>query len=312
MRGLYPRALNPLRQTPHPSAMLRVASAPLPQGETGKSLLARPHDPRDPLHVGGRQRAVGVARFSDCSSSVLAVRRFNSRTITSPARGFHHHAVAAPDRRARRHHDDVAVAIDGLHRVAGNFQRIGVLVVTAGSADLVPALAGRKAASSKWPRSPACAKPSSGTDCTVRAASPINCTKLSIELLVAASALEINSVEGQRSRPSGRDALGFVEGGGIEAGFFRQARSRRPGALGQTIQRGPDLVVGQRCAALSAVWPWRGFVEFRNYYLNRPISATWRKRPDSRPLSCAGAADTVARQIRRFRGNPKKLNDKQD
>src|ERR1700688_3515453 len=57
--------------------------------------------------------------------------------------------------------------------------------------------------SSKVPLAAACAKPSSGTDCTVRARSPINCTKLSMELLVAASALATDSVEGQRSRPSG-------------------------------------------------------------------------------------------------------------
>src|SRR5512135_2445040 len=57
--------------------------------------------------------------------------------------------------------------------------------------------------SSKWPLTEACAKPSSGTDCTARAPSPISCTKLSMELLVAASALETDSVEGQRSRPSG-------------------------------------------------------------------------------------------------------------
>src|ERR1700680_544031 len=56
--------------------------------------------------------------------------------------------------------------------------------------------------SSKWPPFPACAKPSSGTACAVRALSPINCTKVSIELLVAASALASDSVDGQRSRPS--------------------------------------------------------------------------------------------------------------
>src|SRR5580692_7918948 len=56
--------------------------------------------------------------------------------------------------------------------------------------------------SSKASVAAACAKPSSGTDGACRAPSPINCTKLSIELAVAASALAIDSVEGQRWRPS--------------------------------------------------------------------------------------------------------------
>src|SRR5664279_1568461 len=43
----------------------------------------------------------------------------------------------------------------------------------------------------------------------------------------------------------GGDALGFVEGGGVEAGTFGQPRGRQSGALGQPVQRGPDLVVAQ-------------------------------------------------------------------
>src|ERR1700676_874842 len=42
------------------------------------------------------------------------------------------------------------------------------------------------------------------------------------------------------------DAFGLVEGGGIETGFFRQARSRQSAALGKPVKRSPDLVVGQR------------------------------------------------------------------
>ncbi len=142
--------------------------------------------------------------LSDCSSSVFAVRRFNSRTITSPACVFT--TTRSPRRIGvrRRHHDDVAVAIGGLHLVAGNLQRVGMLVIDRGQRHLVPALAGREpaivemAAGCRPARSRAAAP-----ICTVRALSPINCTKLSMELLVAASALATNSVEGQRSRPSG-------------------------------------------------------------------------------------------------------------
>src|SRR6185312_119841 len=41
---------------------------------------------------------------------------------------------------------DVAVAIGRLHRVAGNLQRVGVLVSDGGESDLLPALADREAA----------------------------------------------------------------------------------------------------------------------------------------------------------------------
>jgi hypothetical protein len=42
--------------------------------------------------------------------------------------------------------EDVAVAIKRLHAVAGDFERVGVLVVDPGKADLVPALTGGEAA----------------------------------------------------------------------------------------------------------------------------------------------------------------------
>ena len=100
----------------------------------------------------------------DRSSIVFAVRRLNSLTITSPSRGLDHDAVAAPDRRGGRHHDDGAVAIGRLHRVAGDFQRIGVLVIRRGERDLVPALAGREAAVVEIAAGAGLARPISGTD----------------------------------------------------------------------------------------------------------------------------------------------------
>src|SRR5258708_39034484 len=80
-----------------------------------------------------------------------------------------------------------------------------------------------KPPSSKWPPLAACAKPSSGTDCTVRAVSPISCTKGSMELLVAASALDTDSVEGHRSRPSGVTRFDLLK----EVGSRPQSLGRR-------------------------------------------------------------------------------------
>src|ERR1700757_3861628 len=81
----------------------------------------------------------------------------------------------------------------------------------AGSAIASQPLPAGSPPSSKAPPFPACARPSSGTVRTVHALSPIKCTKLSIELLVAASALATDSVEGQRSRPSAVTRLDLLK-----------------------------------------------------------------------------------------------------
>ena len=62
---------------------------------------------------------------------------------------------------------------------------------------------------------------------------------------VAASAFATDSVEGQRGAAVGGDALGFVEGGGIEPGLLGEAGRREPGTGGEAVERGPDLGVGQ-------------------------------------------------------------------
>ena len=120
-----------------------------------------------------------------------------------------------------------------------------MLVTGRGQATSSQPLPAGKPLSSKWPLLPACAKPSSGTDCTVRAVSPINCTKVSMELLVAASALATEfrrraSVRGRRG-----DALGFVEGavGSRPARLASSPQADSPEALGKPIQRGQ-------------IWPW--------------------------------------------------------
>ena len=57
-----------------------------------------------------------------------------------------HHAVAFARRRIRRDDEDIPVAVERLHTVAGDLERIGVLIVDLGEADLVPALTDGKAA----------------------------------------------------------------------------------------------------------------------------------------------------------------------
>src|ERR1700756_766785 len=65
---------------------------------------------------------------------------------------------------------------------------------------------------SKWVPAPAWAEPSRGTTCkAVGAVLPTRCRKLSMELLVAASALATDSVEGHRSRPSAVTRLDLLK-----------------------------------------------------------------------------------------------------
>ena len=231
MRGLDPR-IHHASQSLFRSVMDRAGvngsgNDDVATGSPTRSLRSTPH--RSAASV--RSAWLGL---SDCSSSVLAVRRFNSFTITSPSGGLHHHAVAAADRRARRHHDDVAVAIGGLHRVAGDLQRIGVLVIGRGQRDLVPALAGRKAAVVEIAAGAGLREAEQRHRLrAARAPSPINCTKVSIEALVAASAFATDSVDGQRSRPSAVMRLDLLKVVGSRPGACakpggRQARRARP------------------------------------------------------------------------------------
>ncbi len=143
--------------------------------------------------------------LSDFSSIDFAVLRLSSFAITSPLLRAHHDAVAAADRRRRRYDDDVAVAIGRLHRLAGDFERISVLVVDGGKRDLVPAVAGRKAAVVEIAAGAGLGEAEQRHRLTVAPApaGSISVTKASNGVPVAASALAIDSVEGQRARPCG-------------------------------------------------------------------------------------------------------------
>ena len=109
-------------------------------------LLAGPDDAGDPHHVLERQCAlgmVGVERFELDLLGGLALEFLDHHLAVL---GLDHDAVAAPHGRRRRHDDDVAVAVGRLHGLAGDFQRVGMLVGYRGKCDLVPTLADRKAA----------------------------------------------------------------------------------------------------------------------------------------------------------------------
>src|SRR5689334_15712039 len=109
-------------------------------------LLACPDDARDPDDVRDLQYAIAmlsVERFELYRFRGLALELFDHNLALA---GLDHDTVALAYRGARRDDDDVTVAIRRLHRIAGNFQRIGVFVGNGRKSDLFPAFADRKSA----------------------------------------------------------------------------------------------------------------------------------------------------------------------
>ena len=115
-------------------------TAAIVQAMTGgrPDLLARPQDARHPRQVCARQfarRIGGVERDQlDRSLGLPAQHLGQHFAITCP----HHDTVAPAHRRARRNHDAVAAAIDRLHRVARDLQRIDLLVARGRGSALPP------------------------------------------------------------------------------------------------------------------------------------------------------------------------------
>src|SRR5262249_28799379 len=136
------------------------------------------------------------------------------------------------------------------HGVAGNLQRVGMLVVEGGKPDLIPALAGRKAGFVEM------AGPRGLRNADQREALPG----------LRASALldqPHEGVEGGFGRdqclgdrlgrgPAGaaveRDPLRLVERGGIEARLPGEGGWREPRMSREAVEGGPDLGVGEHAA----------------------------------------------------------------
>ena len=65
---------------------------------------------------------------------------------------------------------------------------------------------------------------------------------------MAASALATDSVEGQRARPSGVMRFDLLNVVGSSPERLARPGRRELGARGEPVERGPDLIVRQRCA----------------------------------------------------------------
>src|SRR5258705_8198509 len=82
-----------------------------PSPGSEESLLARPNNPCDPLDIAGRNRAVGMVRIERLQLQCLGGPAFQLPDHHFAGPRFHHHAGAAPDRRARRTPKDTAAAV---------------------------------------------------------------------------------------------------------------------------------------------------------------------------------------------------------
>ena len=124
-----------------------------------------------------------------------------------------------------------------------------MLVVDRRKCDLVPALADRKAAVVEIAAGAGFGEADQRH--RLRASpfdSPISDTKVSTLTPVAASALATDSVEGQRARPSGVMRFDLLKVVGSRPDRLARPDGDSFGARGEPVERGPDLVVGQRCA----------------------------------------------------------------
>ena len=188
-------------------------------------------------------------------------------------------AVAAPDRGIRRHDEDGRVPIHRPHRVAGNFQRIGVSVLDGRKSGLVPAVAVGKAARVEIA---GVGRPgrsrSSARSAPARATAPIRATNWSTVVLVAARHFATDSVDGQRCRWSGVTRLDLLKVVGSS-----------PARLAS-----PDGEVPARAASASMasqIWVWVEHGGWRG----RRHGGTWVRR--ARRTAVGAGADRTDRRL---------------
>ena len=195
-------------------------------------------------------RRIGIERLQFDRLGALALE-FRRHHLAVP--GLDDHAIAAADRRGGRYDDDIAVSISGQHRVAGDFERIGMLVVDGRKIDFLPALADRKSAviEETGSRLPPPARSRARPAPPWRASSVMRPTKTSTLVPVATSALATDSVDGQRARPAGVTRFDLLNVVGSSPARLARPDGERPARDSQAIEGGPNLRMREHDARLA-------------------------------------------------------------
>ncbi len=209
--------------------------------------MARPYDARHPQDVAHGQGPLAVARRNRLQLDGLGGAAPELVDRHCAVGSLDHHAVAAPDRGGRRHQQQRSFLIERRQRAAGDLEGIGVAIVDGRKLDLLPAapirearfveiagLAGLRQAEQRQ-RVPDCGR--AGRlhhlrECRDRCPGGGERLRDRFGRWPALAAI-------------GSGPLGLVEGGRIEAGLLGEAGRRQAGGGSESVERHPDLGVGQ-------------------------------------------------------------------
>ena len=166
-------------------------------------------------------------------------------SVTVAIAGLEHHPVAAPHLFGRRDNDAVALAVKRLHRIALHFQGIDAAFARRGQGDLVPALAGGKAGAveeaARTRLSQAQQRHRAAGVVVVHLQERPRAGEERIKTLPRGFEDFGNALGRGPALPAVlADALGDIEGGGVEAGKLGERGNGMAVALRQRIDSIPD------------------------------------------------------------------------
>src|SRR5688572_23120625 len=230
-----------MTSTPGP---LPAFGASTSRGISAAMLLARPDDAAYALDIPeleGARRVVGIKGVELDGLGGLPVEDLDQHLAGARADDD---TVAATRLRGGRDHDDVAVAVKRQHGVAGDFERIGTVVPASHELHRVPAVPGRQTRAVEKPTRAGARQPEQRHR---RAPRGSLCTAVVHELIKTfARRLEHLGDTfggGPALAPVLADALGAVEGRGVEAGNTCEPRRAEVMTFGEGVDGVPDGAV---------------------------------------------------------------------
>ena len=195
-----------------------------------------------------------------------------------------HHAVALADGGRGREDDDVTLAVDRLHRITGDLEGIGIGVGDARNLDLVPAIARGEARIIEEAALARLGEAKQRDLAQLRRLATAADQQFGEFLHRGARGLQQarDRLHGGPARAAiGAVALRGIERGRVEARLLGEARGREAIALGDGVDRVPDLLVREHDALRLGV----------KVLICRKLYLVWRRlsRRNGRPMVRAHA-----------------------